>query len=139
MPFPINLLRIDKNGKKVNAFTMKHKRDYRLIWFPAFLNKIVIYTLTMTLFMLLFYFFAGSQQFSDRTVNGIIETALLFSISSFFFSLLAIGGRIIRNRYVSHLKKQRIPFLIIAMIAMAVVALFLSLLIVLQTGYGYKS
>ena len=116
---------------------MRHKRNYRVIWFPSLLNKIVIYTLTMTVFMLVLYFFTGRQQFSDRSVSAIIELALIYSVCSFFFSLTAIGGRIFRNRYVSHLKKQRIFWLILIMAAMAVVSLFLSLLIVLQTGYGY--
>jgi hypothetical protein len=91
----------------------------------------------MTAFMLFFYIFTGSQQFSDQTVNGIIELTLIYSFSSFFFALCAIVGRMIRNHYVSHLKKQRIYLLIIAMIITAAVALLFSLLIVIQTGYGY--
>ena len=116
---------------------MKHRRDHRVIWIPGLLNKMVIYTLTMTGFMLVFYVFSGSQQFSDQTVNGIIELVLIFSVSSFFFALCAIAGRTFRNRYFSHLKKQRNGLLLAALAILAFVIVLFALLIVLQTGYGY--
>ncbi|MDC7221456.1 MAG: hypothetical protein PQJ59_16100 [Spirochaetales bacterium] len=118
---------------------MKHKRDYRIIWFPALLNKIVAYTLTMTIFLVMFYFFTGTQQFSDRTVNGIIEMVIIFSVCSFFFAFSAIIGRIIRNRYVSNLKKKSLIKLIIAMVCMVFITLIFSAFIVIQSGYGYNT
>jgi len=116
---------------------MRHRKQTPVVWIPGLLNRMVIYSLIMTGFMLLFYIFSGRQQFSDRTVNGIIELALVFSVGSFFLSLCAIAGRILRNRYVSHLKKQKIGPLIAAMVSMVMVTLLFSLLSILQTGYGY--
>ncbi len=116
---------------------MRNRHKSPVIWVSGLLNKMVVYTSIMTGFMLIFYFFSGRQRFSDKTVNGIINLILVFSMGTFFFALSAIVGRIWRNRYVSHLKRQPLIFLMGAMVFMIFVILLFSLLIVLQTGYGY--
>lgn len=112
-------------------------RNPEKIWFPGLLNKLVAYCFFMTAFLILFYISAGNHEFTDRTVKGIIELILFFSISSFFISIFAILGRIMRNRYLTHIKRKSFILLIVTLGGSFVVSLFFSLIIVLQNGYGY--